>query len=158
MKRFFSTIAVLFMAANVYAAGTVVESGPVLLDAQSGIYTLTFTCTADAAAADYPATAISSDMVTFFKGWHLYRIRINPGATAPTANYDVTITEEGGDVTGGALQDLSATATEFRAPAIASVGTSYGVGAVTMADTWTLNITHNSVNSAVTVITLFFSK
>ena len=158
MKKLFIILAVLFcFGINAYGAGTVVEV-PAWLNAETMTFTVTFTCTADAAAATYPATAFSAATTTALKGWHLYRVRINPGAVAPTANYDLTITEQGGDVLGGAGLNLSATATEFRAPAVASVGTSYGIGEVTMADTWTLTLENNAVNSAVTVITLFFTK
>jgi hypothetical protein len=169
MRKLIKLIIVLALSVaplSVQAAGTVVASNLVLLDSYSGIYTITYTCTADAADGSYPATTLtyldasgtSQTLLSFFRGWHLYRIRINPGVTAPTADYDATITEESGDVTGGALADLSATVTEFRVPSIASAGTSAGIGAVTMADTWTLNLSNNSVNSAITVITLFFSK
>lgn len=167
LLTFMIVLLVLTCSIHAQAVGTVVASELVLLDAESGIYMVTYTCTADSAAATFPATALtyldssgtSQTLLSFFQGWHLYRIRINPGVTAPTDNYGITILEQGGDVCGDALLLLDTADTEFRAPAIASAGASVGIGGATMADTWTVTFDGvNAVNSAIVVFTLFFTK
>jgi hypothetical protein len=79
----------------------------------------------------------------------------NPGTVNPTASYDVTVTDDDGyDLLGGAGANRSATNTERVLPIVAS-GI---VGTVAVNGNTTINITGNSVNSAQTTITLFFSK
>jgi hypothetical protein len=75
------------------------------------------------------------------------QIVTNPGSTAPTTNYDVTITDSNGaDIALSLAIDRSATATELIVPTARFTGT------------LTLNITGNSVNSAVGVVSVVYDK
>jgi len=152
-------LSILMCSIQAHAAGTVVETLR-LVNSYSGIYTVTFLCTADSADGSFPSTAFSAPTSLTLAGWGLGQMRINPGTPAPTALYDIAINDSaGGDVCGGALVDMSATLTgSRRAPLVESAGTATGLGSVTMDDIWTLVVTGNSVNSAVVEVTLFFSK
>ena len=111
------------------------------------------TCTGDASNGSFPATALG--LKRALRGCRLEAMETHPGPTAPTALYDITITDDGGfDMLGGAGADRSATVTERVVPVVANgiVGTTQVSGVVT------LNITNNSVNSAVIVIDLWFSR
>ena len=117
------------------AAGTVV---PTSTDHVSGqdVTVYTYTLTGDASDGSFPATASEP-----INGW-IIRVETNPGSTAPTALWDLTLTDQDGlDVMGGVLANRSATATEHvLAPQ------PYVRGAVTITPTG------NSVNSAVVVL------
>ncbi len=78
----------------------------------------------------------------------------DPGATAPTANYDITIEDEFGvDIMGGALTDRSATLTEQAMPLIAVTPVPRMVnGALTF------KLANNSVNSAVGKCYVYIQK
>ena len=75
----------------------------------------------------------------------------NPGTTAPQDNYDITLTSEGADMLlgGGANRDTANTEIAF----VESNG-AHPVYAGT--DTLVLNVTGNNVNSATSVIKLYF--
>ena len=75
---------------------------------------------------------------------YVFMVIVNPGTTAPTGAYDVTLLDSDGmDVMGGQLADLSATVTAQFVPAIGSVyGTRFVRGPLTM------TLSGNSVNSA----------
>ena len=81
-------------------------------------------------------------------------VETDPGSTAPTAAYDITLKNSGGvDIMGGKLGDRSATATETEIPynSNESVHLTYPVrGPLTLA------ISNNSVNSATGTVTIYF--
>lgn len=69
----------------------------------------------------------------------------DPGATAPTASYDITLEDENGvDAMGGALADRSATVSEQAMPLISGSPVPRLVSG-----TLTFKLANNSVNSAV---------
>lgn len=72
------------------------------------------------------------------------RVVFNPGATAPTDLYDVTITDDQGvDVLAGQGANLSTSATSHVKPGIPfKDGTTTSVAPVVIDDTLTLNITN----------------
>lgn len=81
------------------------------------IYRITWT--ADDADGSVPAAITASDVYGFVE-----LVITNPGAVAPTANYDIVITdEEGCDVLGGEGADRSATVSEQVFP---KAGNAYG--------------------------------
>jgi hypothetical protein len=83
----------------------------------------------------------------------LERIVVDPGATAPTAAYDVTIVDEDGvDVLGGAGANLQTATTEEKA---CPLGTYF---LRTLANVLTLKIANNSQNGAVGKIVLYVRK
>lgn len=137
MKRLWlALVFVVAGAANAFGAGTVTLLGtPDTVEGQD-VTIYTYTMTADAADGSYPATASYP-----INGW-IIRVETNPGSTAPTALWDLTLLDQDGlDVMGGVLANRSATATEHvLAPQ------PYVRGAVTITPTG------NSVNSAVVVL------
>lgn len=142
-------ICVLLFAGLVYGAGTCVETVSTYKD---GDFMLTWTCTGDTSDGTFPATTSN------FRGnnidGYIYQAVTDPGTTAPTASYDITITDANGvDIMGGELADRSATATQQVVPKIGSL---YGARRVN--GTVTLNITNNSVTAAQVVIKLFGYK
>lgn len=126
-------------------AGTVVQShtkrGP--------IGCVTLTVTADVADASVPNT----DLVTKISG-RLVALETDPGTTAPTANYDITLEDGNGlDVLQGVGANRSTSATEKAA--IVFSGTSVHPP-VAMVDTLTFKVTNNAVNSAGIVVKLYY--
>ena len=114
------------------------------------IRTIVFTCTADAAAATFPATAITDKI----EG-RLLDLATNPGATAPTANYDITLVDQHGhDVLESVGLNRHTTTTEKVAVVYSGTGTH---PTVDDSDTLTLTIANNAVNSAITVVTLYYA-
>ncbi len=112
---------------------------------------VTLSGVADAAANDYPAEALDWDM----SGWWLERIVVNPGATAPTVNSDITLTDaDGVDVLGGAGTNLIHNTASLHAfPLNATVPVR-----VPITGTLTHNITGNAVNSAIVVTSYIFTR
>lgn len=76
----------------------------------------------------------------------------DPGTTAPTANYDIRITDEYEcDVFGGTLADRSALDTEQVVPKMGD-----GLGTRLCAGPWTFVVTGNSVGAATGMCVLYF--
>lgn len=147
LKGFVILLTLLF-ASVVFAAGTVTESGPAKIKSKGGAnqYVLTLTCTADASDGSYPATA-TRDINGF-----VYLVETDPGATAPTDNYDITLTNEAGiDIMNGELVDRDTANSESAVPEVDSLPCSYFVDG-----TLTLTITNNSVNSATVVVKIYY--
>lgn len=125
---------VSIVPAAAFAAGTVVLTSTDHVDGQS-VTIYTYTLTADAADGSFPATASRS-----IDGW-IIRVETNPGATTPTALWDLALVNNELDVMKGVLANRSATATEaVEAPQ------PYVRGAVAITPTG------NSVNDAVIVL------
>lgn len=82
---------------------------------------------------------------------YVFMVIVNPGATAPTGSYDVTLLDSDGmDIMGGELANLSATVTAQFVPKIDSVyGTRFVRGPLTM------TLSGNSVNGAVGEIIIY---
>lgn len=111
---------------------------------------LVITATADAADGSFPATALPA-----IDGFLITMIT-NPGAVAPTANYDIVITDvDSVDRLQGVGANRHTSNTEA-ASIVYSATTLHPP--VDPTETLTLAITGNSVNSAVTVITLFYAR
>lgn len=158
--RILNTTMLLVLVAygQAWAVGTVTQTVATVCEPSTSVCfkTLTFVCIADASAATYPSTAISAANHAQLKGWALMMGSTLNGATAPTALWDIAITEGGVDVLGTAGADrpgTTAVSSQFRP----LTSTSYLMpGLRPVADTWTLAITGNAVNSAVATIKLFF--
>lgn len=139
---------VLFLAffliiPRVWAAGTVAQTFETIA---SNVYLLTYSVTADASDGSVPATA----SVPAIDGY-VFLVVTDPGATAPTGDYDITLTDSNSvDIMGGELGNRSATASEQAVPKIDAVYGSRWVDGIL-----TLNITNNSVNSALIVVKVF---
>ena len=145
----------LLLAVNSWAAGTINQSiDTQFLEKSKVALVVTFTCTADASDGSFPATATSTDITNAIKGYYLYKLITNPGTTAPTANYDITITDEDGiDIMGGNAMNRHTSNSESTYPMIGTQPFAQPIiGPIT------LNITNNSVNSAGIVIKAIFVK
>lgn len=125
-------------------AGTVVETHT----RRGGIGVITLTCTGDAADGGFPATAL----VTKISG-RILALETNPGATAPTDNYDITLMQDGYDV----LQSLGANRDTLNTERVAIVYSGTAVRPETaITDTWTWTIVNSSVNSAIIVAKIYY--
>ena len=104
----------------------------------------------DSGDGSFAATALNHPIDGF-----LLRLVTNPGATAPTTLYDITLVDDAGsDVLQGVGMDRSATDTED-AP-IVYAGTA-NHPAVSPSETLTLTIANQAVVSATTQITIWYS-
>jgi hypothetical protein len=151
--RLLKTIAIVLlglvmMATSVYAAGSVTPTGPTKVSGQeSSYYVVTWEWTADAADGSVPTSTVSGIM------GYVVRVITDPGATAPTDDYDIVLNDKyGADVMGGALIDRDTTATEHALPIIGSAS----AGALVI-DTLQLSISGNSVNSATGTVTVLIA-
>lgn len=147
MKKIIAAILCLILFGGpAYGAGTCTESVSTYND---GDWMITFTCTGDATNGTFPATTTS------FRGQdingYVYMVITDPGTTAPTDDYDITLTDSNGiDIMGGELLNRDETNTEQAIPKIDVV---YGSRRVNGA--LTLNISNNSVTAAQVVVKIF---
>ena len=124
------------------AAGTV---STVKSKLAGDVVAYTMSWTADAADGSVPATASP-----LFNGY-VFLVTTNPGATAPTDNYDITLTDSDGvDIAGGELLNRDTANSEQAVP---KVGAVYGSRYVE--DGVTLNLSGNSVNSATGTVKIY---
>ena len=99
-------------------------------------------------AADGSATG------TFQAHGYLVKVITDPGATAPTADYDITLVDEYGfDAAGGALADRHTSTTQ----AVYPIGASGGVVAPLMHGTHTFTVA-NAGDSKVGTCILFIAQ
>lgn len=92
------------------------------------------------------ATITASSMG--IEGWYLYSCETNPGSTAPTDNYDITISDSDGvDVMFGALANRDTSNSEIAFPAS---------GYPLVAGNLTFSLSGNSVNNALGTCTCVF--
>lgn len=137
---------VLLSSAAAFAAGSCTET---VTPYKDGDWMITLTCTADSSNGSFPAISINNRGQTI--DGYVYMVVTNPGTTAPTDDYDITITDADGiDIMGGTLLNRDTANSE---EAIPKIGNVYGSRRVNGA--LTVNITNNSVNSAGIVIKIF---
>ena len=153
MKRFRCFLVALVLvlvlglfSTKVYAAGTVSQTDKKVY---GNVRVLTFTCTADSSAHTFPVAASEIDIDGF-----VFLVVTNPGTTAPTDDYDITLTDaDSVDIMGGELEDRDEANSEQAVPLIDGVfGSRFVKGPLT------ITISNNSVNSAVTVVTVFYYR
>jgi len=149
MKKFLALLALtLFVwVGSALGAGTVTQTD---VQIYPNTRALTFTCTADAEAHTYPVTASNVDI-----DGYVFLVVTNPsGVTAPTDNYDITLTDSNGvDIMGGELLNRDETNSEQAVPLIDGVfGSRFVKGPLT------ITITNDLVDSAVTVVTVFYYR
>lgn len=68
------------------------------------------TCTGDGSITAYSFDAKTFDVL----GFYLYSVTTDPGTSAPTDDYDITLVVSGEDVSGGLLADRSTSATQTK--------------------------------------------
>jgi hypothetical protein len=155
MKRLFCILLFLVifpikaMAVGSWATATYEDGGP------SNTRRIILTWTADAAAATVPNYSFTATDLAFCSGYNLYMIVTDPGATAPTDNYDITILDQYAvDVSGGELANRDTANTEQVVPAVGA-----GVGGRTLdGGAMTVTVSGNAVNSATGRIILFLGR
>ncbi len=107
------------------------------------------TCVADAADGSFPSTVLPA-----FEG-RVLQLVTNPGATAPTDNYDVVVTNQHGhDVLQGVGANRDTANTEV-APVVYTGTSLHPV--VDETDTLTVAISNNVVNSAEVVVEIVYA-
>lgn len=154
MKRLFITLLALSLLlmspSGVWAAGTVTDAGK--LKYSKNVSVLTYSWTADASAATVPATASTIPI-----DGYVFMVVTNPGATAPTTLYDITLTDSDGvDIMGGELADRHTSNSEQAFPLMS--GSTDFFGGRFVAGVLTLNVTNNSVNSATGTVVIYISN
>ena len=150
MKKFIKIsliiLSLIFMAQSAFAAGTVTTT---ITAMTTNTTKIVFSWTADASDGSVPATATTQTI-----DGYVVLVITNPGGTAPTDNYDITLTDaDSVDIMGGALGNRDTSASEHAVPKIGDI---YGGRWVT--GTITLNITNNSVNSATGTVTIYVQR
>lgn len=128
------------LAALLYGAGTVTQT---LMVHSTDRETLKITAdvTADASNGSVPATVLlrSGGTVANTDGWAIVSVETDPGGTAPTDNWDLTITNpQGVDLLGGACANRDTSNSESCTP----------TALIPIDGNLTLNVSGNSVNSA----------
>lgn len=124
-------------------AGTVVKTSEY---SAGPVHALVLTATADASAATFP----TADLSAYGVHGTLLAIQTNPGAVAPTDDYDITLVDgDGIDRLDGVGLNRDTTSSE-RATITGAPWVAYG-------ETLNLTIANNAVNSAVIVITLYYA-
>jgi len=107
------------------------------------------------AHTDGTVTAKQSDETIY---GYIALVVVDPGSPSPQAAYDITITDaDGNDVMGGALADLSATATLQTLPKGGASGEEFYFGRFVNSKL-TLNISNNNVNGAKGVVYIYIVK
>ncbi len=158
MKRLLSVLVILGLVFGLCAQAHAVKATTVtktdITNAQRGMkrVVLTITWTADDGSPDAAVTSASLDPGTYgIKGWYWYQTETDPGSTAPTAAYDIAVTDEAGvDVSGGLLANRSATDSERVNMGIQANG--FPV----IRNTWTWALTNNTDANATGTCTLTF--
>lgn len=138
-------------------AGTVTDNGangvwPAQNNSKCFQVVLTWTDNSTATGTSVPATATTLPI-----NGYVTRVVTDPGGTAPTALYDITLTttNNGEDIMGGKLADRSATVTEAMRPYDSASGT---YGDTYVAGTLILTVTNNLVNSATGTVTIYCER
>jgi hypothetical protein len=101
--------------------------------------------TADAADGSVPNTALND------LSGHLVKVITNPGAVAPTANYDIKLLDHDDstiDAANAAIVDRHTTSSEIVLPTVPPL----------LCGNYTFNLTNNAVNSATGVCILFIEE
>ena len=149
MKRiclFIAILAFLFIPIFAISSGTVTQT---YTKVTPDVRCLTYSWTGDASDGKVSATP----SIVSIDGYIILVIT-NPGGTAPTTLYDITLTDgDSIDVMGGQLADRSATLTEQVVP---KIGTVYGGRWVS--GILTLNITNQDVHSATGTVKVFIQR
>ena len=146
-KSFLSLVTILFIfgcfTVSVFAAGECVLTQSGTHPGQD-IMWRQYTCTADASDGSVPAHTI-----TGLSGFYLYSVETWPGATAPTDASDLTLLDAttGEDLLGGNGTDaVDATTPKTIAPKSTAMDLNFYH---MVKGNLTMNITNNSVNSAI---------
>ena len=122
MKKFIAVVILAIFPSLLMAEGAVItEVAKSIGGSHTGMYTLTLAWTSDSETGAVEA-ATSDEITAWLEGKWIMSAKTVPGTgnEAPTAAYDITITDEDGfSIFGTDLNDRSATATEEALPYVA---------------------------------------
>lgn len=122
MKKFIAIIILAIFPTLLMAEGAVItEVAKSIGGSHTGMYTLTLAWTSDSETGAVEA-ATSDEITAWLEGKWIMSAKTVPGTgdDAPTAAYDITITDEDGfSIFGTDLNDRNATATEEALPYVA---------------------------------------
>ena len=139
MRKIIIVLAILVLASMAFAdVGTVTVKRNTASD---GMEVVVFTWIANTTGV-VPATSTGTTWPKDRAGC-ISKVVTNPGSTAPTDNYDITLTDaDGVDLMGGELANRDTANSEVAVPKIDTV---FGCNIVT--DPFTMTITNQSVNA-----------
>lgn len=122
MKKLIAVIILALIPGLLMAEGAVItEVAKSIGGSHTGMYTLTLAWTSDSETGEVEA-ATSDEITAWLEGKWIMSAKTVPGTgnEAPTAAYDITITDEDGfSIFGTDLNDRNATATEEALPYVA---------------------------------------
>jgi hypothetical protein len=152
MKKIIILILIVLMAAGgmggAFAASSAVIAAPDNLSKDKVKLVVTWT------ASEVDGSFVSVT-IPFYSGSYITHVVTDPGSTAPTDNYDITLTDTYGvDVMGGELTNRDTSNSEQVVPKIDTVFGSRMVEAQGL----TLAITGNIVNSATGTIAIYTQR
>jgi len=147
MKKLLLTLLIFFMlCGNLFATADSIITVTYSKDTQ----VLVYDATADTADGSITATASPN----FQRAW-ITHVKVVGGTPNPTALYDITLTNKGSDVLGGALADLGATETRDVSPHFTTQGL---FGWYQFSGKLSLRVTHNNVNGAKLTVYVFIKE
>lgn len=156
MKRLlgvFLILWVLLWSTGVMAASTCTQGLKCFGSGELCVLTMTWVAHTD---GSFTAVNVSATHLATLENHMLFLMRTDPGTTAPTAAYDITLTDAHGDILGGMGANRSATLTESVVPKID--GTNNLWGTAPWRTSLQLGITGNSTNGGNGVIEFWFVK
>jgi hypothetical protein len=110
--------------------------------------------------ADGVSYAMTTSNFNKIKGYYAYAIITNPGATAPTDNYDITLPDADGiDLAGGLLANRSSTVSQRIVPKVDETNSIYGGAPLLSPITLTIaDAGQNQAGATGTVIIVLWRK
>jgi hypothetical protein len=109
MKRILLIVAAfIVLTSTAFAAGSCVWTNGAAAGYGDDKREIELTCTGDGTITAF--SMIPKDYKV--RGYYLYSVTTDPGTSAPTAAYDITLVVNGEDIAGGLLADRSASNTE----------------------------------------------
>lgn len=143
MKKAVLILIMLMFGAIAWAASSQTETHITNLPGDVDVWTIAWTSDTDGSYTNY-TTEWNVD-------GYVFMVVTDPGATAPTGAYDITLNDSDGvDIMGGELGDLDASLTEQAVP---KIGNAYGTRFVK--GPLVLTISNNSVDSAVGEVIIY---
>jgi hypothetical protein len=143
LKRLILVVLFLFLPIICFGASSQTETHVTNLPGDVDVWTIAWTAHTDGSYTNY-TTLWNVD-------GYVFMVVTDPGATAPTANYSITLLDSDGvDIMGGELANRHTSSTEQAVPKIdAAYGTRFVKGPLT------LTISDNIINGAVGEVIIY---
>ena len=153
MKRILLAISIVILyASSAFGAGSCVYTSKQAFFGDTGKVDkviVKLTCTGDGSITAYSFDAKTFDVL----GFYLYSVTTDPGSSAPTDNYDITLVASGEDIAGGLLADRSTSATQTKVICPANIGYH-----IMDSEDIAITFANNTANPSTIVIDLEFVK